>query len=68
MKKRLKEYYQNYYLLTQNIKALELVESIDNINISNVDHCLWIQNFVRAFPDNRFIFSCEEKFYLTYTL
>ena len=46
----------------------KLICLFDNINISNVDHCLWIQNFVRAFPDNRFIFSCEEKFYQTYTL
>lgn len=36
MKKRLKEYYQNYYLLTQKIEALELVEGIDNINISTI--------------------------------
>ncbi|WP_338608837.1 UvrD-helicase domain-containing protein [Clostridium baratii] len=36
MKKRLKEYYQNYYLLTRNVEALELVEGIDNINISTI--------------------------------
>lgn len=36
MKKRLKEYYQNYYLLTHEIEALRLVEGIDNINISTI--------------------------------
>lgn len=47
MKKRLKEYYQNYYLLTQNIEALELVESIDNINISTI-HSL-AKNIINKF-------------------
>ncbi|MFU7514616.1 UvrD-helicase domain-containing protein [Clostridium sp. HCS.1] len=36
MKKRLKEYYENYYLLTKNIKALELIEGIDNMKISTI--------------------------------
>ena len=40
----------------------------DNINISNVDHIVWIQAFTKAFPNNRFVFAAEEKFYQTYTL
>ena len=36
MKKKLKEYYENYYLLTQNIEALEFVEGIDNMKISTI--------------------------------
>lgn len=36
MKKRLKEYYQNYYLLTQDVRSLELVEGIANMNISTI--------------------------------
>lgn len=40
----------------------------DNVNISNADHIVWIQTFIKAFPNNRFIFASEEKFYQTYTL
>ena len=40
----------------------------DNINISNADHIVWIQTFTKDFPNNRFIFASEEKFYQTYTL
>lgn len=40
----------------------------DNINISCADHIVWIQAFTKAYPNNRFIFAAEEKFYQTYTL
>ncbi len=40
----------------------------DNVNISKADHLLWINNFTKLFPNNRFIFAAEEKFYQTYTL
>ena len=40
----------------------------DNVNISYADHIVWIQAFTKAFPNNRFVFSAEEKFYQTYTL
>lgn len=40
----------------------------DNIKISDPNHILWIQNFTRNYPENRFIFAAEEKFYQTYTL
>lgn len=40
----------------------------DNVNLSNADHLLWLQNFTNAFPNNRFVFAAEEKFYQTYTL
>lgn len=40
----------------------------DNVNISNYNHIAWIQTFTKAFPNNRFIFAAEEKFYQTYTL
>lgn len=32
------------------------------------DHVIWIQNFTKAFPNNRFVFSVEEKFYQTYNI
>ena len=40
----------------------------DNVSLTNSDHILWIQNFVKSFPNNRVIFAAEEKFYQTYTL
>lgn len=40
----------------------------DNVNVSSVEHVIWIQSFTKAFPNNRFIFAAEEKFYQTYTL
>ena len=46
----------------------KLICLIDNVNISNLDHVIWIQNFTKAFPNNRFVFSVEEKFYQTYNI
>lgn len=40
----------------------------DNFNIANANHVLWIRDFTKEFPNNRFIFAAEEKFYQTYTL
>lgn len=40
----------------------------DNVNISNPNHILWIQDFIKNFSNNRFIFVAEENFYQTYTL
>ena len=40
----------------------------DNVNISSADHIRWMHSFTKAFPQNRFVFSAEEKFYQTYTL
>ena len=40
----------------------------DNVNISNTDHLVWIQAFIKEFSNNRFIITAEEKFYQTYTI
>lgn len=40
----------------------------DNVNMSSADHIAWIQAFAKAFPNNRFIFAAEQRFYQTYTL
>lgn len=40
----------------------------DNVNVSNADHIKWIEVFTKEFPQNRYVFSAEEKFYQTYTL
>lgn len=46
----------------------KLICLFDNVNISSADHIAWIQAFTKVFPNNRFIFASEEKFYQTYTL
>ena len=51
--------------ILSNGKALCL---FDNVNISSADHIRWMHSFTKAFPQNRFVFSAEEKFYQTYTL
>ncbi len=57
-----KEQVQN--LLTSG----KVVCLFDNLNISNVNHITVIKAFTQLYPNNRFIFAAEEKFYQTYSL
>lgn len=56
---------EQVFNILSNGKALCL---FDNVNISDVNHIKWIQNFTKEFSQNRFIFAAEEKFYQTYSL
>lgn len=53
----------------QNILANgKVICLFDNVNVSNVNHITWIKTFTQMYPNNRFIFAAEEKFYQTYSL
>ncbi len=45
------------------LKKGKLILLVDNFNVSDSDHIKWLRNFIKEFPKNRFIFTCEENFY-----
>lgn len=41
---------------------------VDNVDFSNADHLSSLYSFAKKYPNNRFVFASEERFYQTYSI